>query len=121
MKLHGFAKEFNDVHLINSLGFNMSVFFLNDTLYYHATIPFHAFNKALNAQSIINIGIDEKGLMPMGMDDGGMLGDGGPPPGGGGEGMPPGPPPGGGGLPADDGNMQNIFQDNIIWFKSTIR
>lgn len=118
MRLTGFVEELNGIQNANHpSGLHVSLQFKQDTLIYLATIPFQALSRPVPFNTAITIGIIEKGMSRKGLEGNEMPDFGDPP----GDGMmpPPGPPPGD--VFSAGENAQQMWKDDIIWYRFTIR
>lgn len=134
----GFAAAYNGKRAVagdasadgGNPGMHVQISYRGDTLVYDAVIPLTAMAKPLAPHATVSIGIVEKGMLPPGMGEGGMSGEGGGPGGGpGGDGGGPGGGPGGGGPPPGGGGpggmpdfeeMEAAFKENVIWVSVTL-
>lgn len=121
MQLTGFTDELNGIQNCNhTSGLQVSLQFVHDTLVYQATIPFQTFAKPPGFNTPVSIGIIEKGIQLQGPGGNGTPDFDGPPDGGG---MmpPPGPPPGMDEQGNEEDGARQLWQDDEVWYKFTLK
>jgi len=120
MRLKGFVDELNGVqNAKHPSGLQVSLQFHHDTLIYLAAIPFQALSRPVSFTTPMTIGIVEKGMLAARFNGNGMPDLGEPP----GDDMmpPPGPLPDEAFYTEGNANAQQLWKDDMIWYRFTVK